>query len=303
MDKRAALVFSGQSLVGVSTSGPSDAEAIARGAARLSARCRVTVDPRAVARQGYLAGSDEDRASALLDALADPAVRGILCTRGGYGATRVLARHGDAIADALARDPKPIVGFSDVTAMHALWARVGVRSVHGPMLARMGTLDAVTDEDLAVLFRVLEGHGDVWTGLDPWRDAEAEGISRGGNLAVLAALCGTPWAPSFDRAVLFLEDVGERPYRVDRMLTQLRASGALDGLRGVVLGGWTDCEPGPDGVTVEQVLREGLCDLGVPVLAGAPFGHGARCRPFALNAPVRIARGGSVCFGSARGPC
>jgi muramoyltetrapeptide carboxypeptidase len=304
MDKRIALGSAGPLIVGVALSGPSDPNAIARGACRLAAFCRVSVDPRAFELSGLFAGSDDDRAMSLLDALGDPAVRAVVCVRGGYGATRVLARHGGAIAALLARDPKPIVGFSDVTALHALWARAGARSIHGPMLARLGTEGAIDDETLSRLARVLlDGEGDRWTGLDPWVDGETEGVARGGNLAVLAALCGTPWAPRMDGAVLFLEDVGERPYRVDRMLTQLRSSGALDGIRGVVLGEWTDCEPGPDGVTVEQVLRERLCDLGVPVLANAPFGHGARCRPFALHGTVRIARGGVLAFGSDGGPC
>jgi muramoyltetrapeptide carboxypeptidase len=292
-----AVLAAGDRVAAVSLSGPSEPAQVRRGVERLAERYDVVLDPRALASTGFLAGGDAERAESLIDALEDRDIRGVVCVRGGYGATRVLARHGARIAAALARDPKPIAGFSDVTAMHALWARVGARSVHGPMIARMGAEAGVSDEDRASLCAALEGEGSAFGGLDRWVSGECEGVARGGNLAVLAALVGTPYAPSFDGAVVFLEDVGERPYRVDRMLTQLLASGAFDGARGVVLGEWVDCAPGPYGVSVvEQVLRERLGGLGVPLWAGAPFGHGARCRAFALGARVTVTSDGEARF-------
>jgi muramoyltetrapeptide carboxypeptidase len=291
-----AVLSAGDRVAAVSLSGPSDPAMVRRGVERLATRYDVVLDPRALVSTGFLAGDDDVRAGSLLDALEDRGVRGVVCVRGGYGATRVLARDGARIAEALARDPKPIAGFSDVTAMHSLWARVGARSVHGPMIARMGAEPGVSDEDLASLFAALEGEATAFRGLDRWVSGECEGVARGGNLAVLAALVGTADAPSFDGAVVFLEDVGERPYRVDRMLTQLIASGAFEGARGVVLGEWVDCGAGPDGVSVEQVLLERLGGLGVPLMAGAPFGHGARCRAFALGSRVTITSDGDVRF-------
>ncbi len=242
-------------------------------------------DPRWHARDGYLAGTDVDRSEAFCEALEDSAVRAVLAARGGYGAMRLLERAGARMLKALVGDPKAIVGFSDVTALHALALRAGVRSVHGPMVAAIGRESTRGDE----LWEVLRGGvPGPWAGLEPWVDGDIEGIAVGGNLALLAALAGTPWQVNCLGAVLFLEDVSERPYRLDRMLTTLRLSGCLDGVRGIVLGDFTDCEPGPDGATAGWTLRDRLMDLGVPVLASAPFGHGLRNRPWVVGAPVRM---------------
>ena len=122
------------------------------------------------------------------------------------------------------------------------------------------------------------------------------GRALGGNLSLIAALLGTPFQLNLSDRVLFLEDVGEAPYRVDRMLTSLRSASALEGLRAVVLGEFTRCDAHSDGVTVESVLRERLGDLGVPVLAGAPFGHGQEHRPWVQGAEVTVSRSGEVVF-------
>lgn len=278
----------------VAPCGPSPAELIRAGVARVAPRYEVSLDERALLAEGFLAGKDEIRAASLIDALRDREVRAIWCTRGGYGATRLLERFGDAIEGALRENPKPIVGFSDVTGLHALWSKVGVRSIHGPMIARLGAPDAVGDAELLAVFEAIEGRTPSMRAAEVWAPGAFEGRATGGNLAVLAALVGTPHAPRWEGAVVFLEDVGERPYRVDRLLTQLRAAGAAAGAAGFVLGDFTDCGPGPDGRTVEDVLREGLGPLGVPVVAGAPFGHGPRCAPFELGAPVRVDEGGLI---------
>jgi muramoyltetrapeptide carboxypeptidase len=112
-----------------------------------------------------------------------------------------------------------------------------------------------------------------YNGLEPIAPGRAEGVLLGGNLAVLSALIGTPYFPPLTEAVLFLEDIGERPYRVDRMLTSWHAAGAFRGVRAIVLGAFVQGEPGSDGVTLGAVLRERLCDLGIPVVAGLPAGH------------------------------
>ncbi|MBL8681529.1 MAG: LD-carboxypeptidase [Myxococcales bacterium] len=290
------LVSPGDHVAVLSLSGPSDPDAIARGAERIASRYRVSIDPRARGRAGFLAGDDDQRAASLMDALEDSSVSALFCARGGYGATRVLERHGAKIADALCANPKPIVGFSDTTALHVLWQRCGVRSIHGPMVARMGSSDLVSDADLHALFAALEGHTHPLRS-EPTRGASAcDGVARGGNLAVLASLVGTPFAPSFAGAIVFLEDVGERPYRVDRMLTQLRAAGCFDGARAFVIGEFVDCAPGPDGVSVEQVIEERLGSLGAPVFVRAPFGHGASCAPIALGANASIDAHGTVRF-------
>jgi muramoyltetrapeptide carboxypeptidase len=280
----------------IAPSGPVELDGLARGLAWLRERYTVADDPRVLGRRGYLAGDDTARAAALLEALRDPSVRAVVAGRGGYGAMRVLEVCGPALVEALARDPKPVAGFSDITALHALWARAGVCSVHGPMVAAIGR-GAVTDADRDALITVLEGGTPpAWEGLEVWRAGEARGRAVGGNLALIAALHGTPYAMPMEGAVLFLEDVGEKPYRLDRMITTLRLGGALHGVRAVVLGDFTDCGPAPDGVCAEEVLRERLCDLGVPVLAGAGFGHGTRHWPIAFGREVRVTERGRVEF-------
>ncbi len=178
------------------------------------------------------------------------------------------------------------MGFSDVTALHALWARAGVRSVHGSMVGAIGRGEGHRDE----LWSVLSGEvPTAWHELTALHGRRAvEGVALGGNLALLAALAGTAWQFDLRGAVLMLEDIREAPYRVDRMLTTLRASGALRGVAAVVLGTFTGCDPGPDGVTVEAVCRERLGDLDAPVLWNAPFGHGDVNRPWVSGAPVRV---------------
>jgi len=274
----------------VSPSSPSNPNELTRGLARWAEHLDVGGDPKPFSRSGFLAGDDNLRAGALRDALTDPAVRAVLIARGGHGALRVLEAHGDDLREALRANPKPVVGFSDVTALHALWTLCGVRSLHAPMVAAVGR-GADLDETRAVLYGETPA---PWTDLTPLVPGDAEGIARGGNLAVLCALLGTPWALPLEGAVLFLEDIGEAPYRLDRMLTSLRVSGALCGVRAVVCGEFTNCHPNADGVTVDDVLRDRLGDLGVPVLTRAPFGHGETHRPWVQGARVRVTREGAV---------
>lgn len=282
----------GDAIAVVAPSGAVDPEALDAGVAWCGLRYRAVVGAAAKGRAGFLAGADDARAADVTAALSDRGVRAVIAARGGYGATRLLDEHGARWAASLRDDPKPLVGFSDLTALHALWSAAGVRSVHGTMalaLGRKGGDDA--------LVAVLEGAvPDPWTGLDAWSGGTVTGVAAGGNLALLAALAGTPWRVDLRDRVLFVEDVGEAPYRVDRMLTTLRSSGSLDGLRGVVLGEFLRCEPGRDGVTVSEVLRERLGSLGVPVLAGAPFGHGDEHRPWVQGARVTLRGEGTVVF-------
>lgn len=284
-------VHAGDRVAVVCPAGTVEAEPLARGIAWLRQRYRLDDDPRRVARDGYLAGCDGDRCEALVEALEEPSIRAVFVGRGGYGSMRVLERAGDRIRQALHRDPKPLVGFSDITALHALWAQQNVLAVHGPMIAAIGR-GSVRDADRDAIIALLErGQCAAWERLDVVIPGACSGRAAGGNLALLAGLAGTPFSAAFDGAVLFVEDVGERPYRVDRMLTQLRLAGALRNVRGIVLGEFIDCEPGPDRVCVEDVLRDRLGDLGVPVYAGGPFGHGARQAPIALGACVSLQEG------------
>ncbi|MET0391200.1 MAG: LD-carboxypeptidase [Polyangiales bacterium] len=247
---------------------PFDVEGFELGVARLRRRYEVLYQPEILTRSGYLAGDDGRRLGELRRALQDASVAAVIAARGGYGCTRFLQL---IAAEEVHACQKLLVGFSDLTALHALWAQAGVGSIHGNMVAGLGRCSEL---QFARYCAALEGcFTECFEGLTPIVDGVAEGVLLGGNLAVLSALIGTAAFPPLEGAVLFLEDVTERPYRIDRMLTTWRNAGAFRGVRGVVLGGFTQCDPGPDGVTVEQVLRERLSDLGIPVAAGLPAGH------------------------------
>jgi muramoyltetrapeptide carboxypeptidase len=252
----------------VAPSSPFDAEDFERGVLRLRQRYDVRHDDDILARSGYLAGTDERRAAELLRAIEDDAVDAILAARGGHGATRLLDR---LPAEVVAQHPKLLVGFSDITALHALWARAGLGSIHGPMVATLGrSPEMLVERYIASLEGALP---PPITGLSALAQGRARGRLLGGNLAVLTALIGTPYMPPLQDCVLFLEDTGERPYRVDRMLTTWHNAGLLRLPRAIVLGAFVNAAAGPDAVSVEQVLQERLVTLGIPVLTGVPAGH------------------------------
>jgi len=261
----------GSRVAAIAPSGPFDVAAFEVGLALLRERYQVNHRADVIARSGFLAGVDDRRVAELQDAIDDDSVEAIIAVRGGYGATRLLDR---LDVSALKRRPKPIVGFSDITALHALWANAGVASVHGPMIATLGKTGANGAEALRAVTELLEGRmPPPLAGLSCINGGSTIGSLKGGNLSVLTALIGTPFMPILLGAVLFLEDIGERPYRVDRMLTTWRQAHMFDQVSAVVLGAFTDCDPGPDGVTVDDVLRSHLASLNVPVLSGLRAGH------------------------------
>lgn len=276
-------------------SGPFDEVAFDAGVAFLRTRYEVRVDDEVRAKKGYLAGDDARRLAELRRALEEEGTRAIVCARGGFGATRLLAELDVA---EVRRAQKLLVGFSDVTALHALWARAQIGSTHGPMVAWLGRADDAARADwvAALEGRTLHARGlhTIVRGRSEGRsEGRAEGVLLGGNLAVLAALVGTPYAPPLEGAVLFLEDVGEAPYRIDRSITQLRQAQWFRGVRAIVLGDFVRCAPGDHGVTVEAVLEERLGDLGVPVLTGLCAGHGAtnHALPFGARVVVDVDAG------------
>lgn len=227
------------------------------------------------AREGYLAGDDRRRLAEWNEAVDDVEARAIFCARGGYGAMRLLP--GLDPAPLLAR-PKLLVGFSDVTAFHARLNAAGLATLHGPVVTQLGRApaDAVAHLEALLSGAVpsrLDGPGRGLTGTATIRPGVASGPLLGGSLTLLAHLCGTPWQPSLRGAILFFEDVGERPYKLDRYLTQLRLSGALDGVAGVAVGQLTGCdEEGGAGEAAETVRRL-VAALGVPAIEGLPAGH------------------------------
>lgn len=240
-------------------------------------------------RLGYFAGDDAERLTALAAALADPDARLIWAARGGYGATRLLARLDPAV---LRRDPKLLLGFSDVTALLCwAWVHARVPSIHGPVVAQ---LDELPEHDRERLFDLIAGELPDPLVADEHSAAlyggRVEGLLIPANLEVLRSLIGTPHMPSLAGTILAIEEVGERPYRIDRALTQLIDSGCMRGVVGIVVGDLHACaEPdsgGSQGWSAAEVVEDRLARLGVPVLTGLPFGH-APGRNAALGFGVR----------------
>lgn len=282
----------------VAPSGPPPRDELWSGLAWLRARYRIRMGSGVLARDGYLAGDDGRRIAELAGALLDGDVKAVVAARGGYGALRMLD---DTPWDALARKPKWVVGFSDVTALHAMAWRAGVASVHGPNVTGLGNGTSVDARAawLAALERPSSGR--AWSALrvlhrGPLR-AEVSGPLVGGNLSLVHSLAAAGRLTFPEGAVLALEDVGEAPYPMNRMLTSLLLGGHLARVSGIVFGGFHRCPPGPDGRTVDEVLRERTRRLAIPVLAGAPFGHGDRNAAFVLGAVVRV-RGDAVVWGA-----
>ena len=228
------------------------------------------VGPHAMGRMGYFAGTDEQRAADLISAIADPSIDGIWCLRGGYGAARLLPMLN---LETITAQPKALIGYSDITALHAAWWHAGVTSYHGP--TGRGALTMMSRDSLSKA--VILGANSA--GQAPESTVMREGCATGrlvvGNLALLASLVGTPWAIDFRDAIVVLEDIGEATYRIDRMLTQLRQSGAFDGCAGLAFGQFTHCsEHTDDGErSLESVLREFVDIVAVPALLGIPCGH------------------------------
>ena len=225
----------------------------------------------ALARSGYFAGDDAARLADLAWAIADAGIDGVWCVRGGYGAMRLLPHLDFGV---LSRAPKAFLGFSDITALHAaLSTRCGLVSFHAPTARQV-----LSDFSRASLERAVSAQTDS-CGEAPdartIRGGHAHGRLAGGNLAVLAALCGTPFAPDLRGTILVLEDINEAVYRVDRMLRQLLLAGALDDCRAIAFGHCTNCaEEADDGArTLDEVLHEAADLLGIPCIAGIPVGH------------------------------
>ena len=271
----------------VSPAGPLRPERLELGTRMLTEwGLRVALAPHVYARHGYLAGTDDVRRADLNLALRDPEVRAVIATRGGYGVQRLV----DGLDDAAVRaDPKLVVGFSDITALQlALWRVARLPTVHGPGAAwvpeRTGLVSAES------LRRALMTTDNVVIRAED-DSVRIGGVSRGvllgGNLSLLVSTVGTADMPDLTGAILLLEEIDEPPYKVDRMLLQLRRAGHLDGLAGVALGHFTGCsDEWP--TTVSQVLLDHLGPLGVPVLGGLPIGHGPDQLTVILGTPSTL---------------
>ncbi|MFE0425460.1 LD-carboxypeptidase [Streptomyces sp. NPDC058953] len=236
---------------------------------------------------GYLSATDEQRAADLTRAWCDPSYAAVLCARGGYGAQRMA----DLVdwAAIRAAGPKVFVGYSDISALHeAIAVRAGFATLHGPMPGAMTFLkDEATRESLRATLFEPESH--LTLGLPTARallPGRARGVTLGGCASVIAADLGTRHArPGTGGGLLLLEDVGEEAYRLDRILTQLRRTGWLDGVAGIALGSWSECGPYDQ---LRELLRDRLGDLGVPVVEELGFGHGPTNLTIPLGVPATL---------------
>lgn len=266
--------------------GPCPPEALAAGVDFLRGQgFEVLLAPNALSRAGYFAGSDRERLDGIVW-LVDQGVHALVAARGGYGAMRLLP---DLPWDRFASWQRWVVGFSDVTALHAALAtRFPRATLHGPMAASLAR-DA---RGAGLLLAWLSGHGarrlfELGKG-DVLRPGVVRGVSAGGTLSVLAALAGTPFEPDYEECVLFLEDVGEPLYRLDRLLTQLRLSSRLGRARAVVAGRLARCGRGE--ANWRERWRELLLEAApdAVVVEGLAFGHGGVNVPFPLGVEVEV---------------
>ena len=246
-------------------------------------------------RLGYLAGTDNDRAAELNALFRRDDLDAIVCLRGGYGALRILDR---LDWDALAAHPKLIVGYSDITALHfAAWALAGVPGLSAAMAAPdWPDLDPASEQqlwDVASGAHPWEVVGPGGEPLAPMRPGEAKGTLIGGNLYLVSALIGTPYMPDLDGAILFVEDVGEPPYRIDGLLARLRLAGVLDRLGGLVFGAFTGSEPPKNrpSLDLDEVLAHYASFVDGPVARGLVYGHFVTKTPIPVGVQARLVVG------------
>jgi len=283
----------------IAPSSPPSAEKLAKGIANLTQFGFKILEGKSLrAQNGYLAGTDAERLADLHWAFQNPEIEAVWCIRGGYGAGRLLP---DLDFDLIRRNPKPLIGYSDVTALHiAIHQRTGLVTFHGPVAASdypedtwsqfraMLMLPVVPYEIAAptegIEFEPPEYHPFV---ISP---GQATGALTGGNLALLSSLAGTAFAPIFKKKIVFIEDVGEQPYRLDRMLTQLLQATDLAQAAGIALGVFNDCQPKPGSpsLSLQDALRDRLGGLGIPVVYGIPFGHVDHQATFAYGISAKL---------------
>ena len=264
---------------------------------RAGFRVRTAFDPCAEYERGtylFSSAAKETRAAALHSFFEDPEIDVVASVRGGYGALELLPLIDFRL---LADHPKPLLGISDTSALlAAAYGEAGIPAIHAPAVA--GGFSEIrrseeARESFAAVLKLLSGGGGEPPARYPLTRLHgappAEGALIGGNLATLSALIGTPWEPDFTDHILFLEDVGEKPYRVHRMLLQMRLAGKLEGLRGVVFGRMQECvHPQGLGPGVDDVIRDIFREADYPVAIDAPFGHQALNMPLPLGVHARI---------------
>lgn len=252
-------------------------------------------------KRGFMAGPDEARLADLHWAFSDPSIQGILCLRGGNGSGRLLPGLDMRL---IAANPKPFVGYSDITVLHTVFGQQGnFVTFHGPMatveFSSKGEKGITTESFLKALTSTepLGVLADASSGLTSLAGGKARGEIVGGNLALICSTMGTPYELDTRGKILFIEDINEQPYSVDRMLTHLRNAGKLSAAAAVVIGDFLNADPvspGPeDSLTLDEVFEDHLPGLGIPVVRGFHCGHGKLNLTLPLGIQVEV--DGSAC--------
>lgn len=246
---------------------------------------RVEIMPNALGADGQFSGTSDQRFADLKAAFADPEVRLILCSRGGYGVVHIIDRLNQL---PLADDPKWVAGFSDISALHALMASKGIASIHSLMCA--GIRRGADDPDIASFLEIVRGErpAHIFDGHPYDRPGVATGTLLGGNVAVLAELINTPYDILKPDTILFIEDVAEPIYKIERILYQLKLSGVLANLRGLIVGQFTDYKPDDNHADMESMIRDMVAPYKYPVAFGAPIGHVDHNIPLIESAKVTL---------------
>ena len=278
--KKPTRLQPGDTIGVVAPAGPFDIDLFKRGIATLKAIGYRVFQPEGLAlRDRFLAGSDHHRADLINQLFADPDINGIFCARGGYGTLRLL----DLIDyDLIWQNPKVFIGFSDISTL--IWVfldRCGLVTFHGPVITTLGKANSETVASLAAALSSRIPMEISASNAEVIQSGTCQGTVTGGNLATLCHLVGTPYAPKFRDSIVILEDVVEAPYKIDRMLSQMRMAGCFKGMAGLALGTFSDCGDIGD---VLDIVRDVFKDTDVPILAGFDIGHG----PINLTLPMGI---------------
>lgn len=242
-----------------------------------------TVDESIFGQSGYLAGTDDQRADQLAQMIDDDQVDAIICARGGYGCLRMLP-HLDF--GRMQRNAKPLVGFSDITALHqALFIQTGLVTFHGPTVTTLARADAATWQSMLHAMTQPDPVQLDLSQANIVQEGVAQGVFLGGNLTTLSHLIGTPFMADLKGCLLLLEDTGEKPYRIDRMLTHLRLAGCLDALAGLVLGTFDDCGAMAE---IEALVLHYFGGDRIPIVSEVSIGHGSCNLTVPLGLPAEL---------------
>jgi len=259
---------------------------------------RVSIGRNVHKETGYLAGNDRDRLADLNQMVTDPQVRAIFAARGGYGTARLLNQ---IDYQTLLRDPKIIVGYSDITSLQlAVFSQIGLITFSGPMVAvEMGKgIDPFTEEHFWPLLTKADRFAFNAPESIIYHPGVAEGRLLGGCFSLINPAIGTPFLPDLRGAILLLEDIGEDVYRLDRYFAQLRNSGILQIINGILLGDFIEClheDPKNPSLTIEQVVADYCADLHIPILGNFPYGHGDIKYTLPIGCRVRLDATNQVC--------